>query len=805
MKKLTFNINQDNQPLIEDVDGSNYSNSLLEMQYLLALKEIDEYVGATNLTSYDYSNRNLQSMELENNIFAFVGDRGTGKTSAMLNVAQILTNADKLSSFQELINIRNHKFYCSKIIDPAFFDAEHNILSLFIARLFREFQEQHKESKNEEQRAKLMHLFTNVQRHLNCVMQVNKLRKEDDLDQLVDLSASVVLKDELCQLVDSFLLYMTEQKNATMVVLVDDIDMDPKYGSIMAEQLRKYFIQPNIIVLVALKIEQMEAIKRQDYSREYDSLLTRHTLTQNEIECMVGRYLAKFIPQKHRIYMPDSADYLRLPLDVIDNDDEVRNFDSVQEAVLELIYQKTSYLFYNTQHHASYLVPNNLRDLRQLLKFLITMQTPTTRDGSQWEFNRSIFKKYLFETWTVENISAELRPNIVELVSADNVFYLNVTTIRILNEIYQDKKDNYPAFYPDMSEIESVLDDKNSPYNISIGDILGVIGFLEHQYSNTIYRKFFFLVRTIYTLRLEEFFTEKVYSRGTNLKSLPLDHSVMLQNEELQYIPNYDKLIGGRFVNLDIVDPILLVERDEKPLSHREINLDYLSSLIDCCLNDFDHMLSIGVVRLVEFFMLATYRTIQGNFEERSSADSFDLKFRESSEVIYDTFRYKSIGIFDMGAFFFNITRVQDAYLRFEKGNELLGRIEQSQDTSKSIWGQLKRLSLFSNRKLMNLISLRNLEVLQDVINYLNNQRLDANLKAYPAFRVFFNMLSNYKLPLYHSERQEENMERGFDFFADIFANVFSQEPVVIDAFRHIYVIDEKVKSITEDGYESTE
>ena len=62
--------------------------------------------------------------EHENNVIAFCGGRGDGKTSAMLT----------------FMNVHKNKFAKQIVIDPSLFDDVHNILDIVLAEIFRDFK-----------------------------------------------------------------------------------------------------------------------------------------------------------------------------------------------------------------------------------------------------------------------------------------------------------------------------------------------------------------------------------------------------------------------------------------------------------------------------------------------------------------------------------------------------------------------------------------------------------------------------------------------------------------------------------------
>ena len=94
----------------------------------------------------------------------------------------------------------------------------------------------------------------------------------------------------------------------------------------------------------------------------------------------------------------------------------------IRQAVPQLIFWKTRYLFYNSRAHESYIVPGNLRELRQLIKLLVVMPNYYSVDAQgrtllpNWN-NKTIFKQYFFDTWLSNNLSSEYKADSIRLVN----------------------------------------------------------------------------------------------------------------------------------------------------------------------------------------------------------------------------------------------------------------------------------------------------------------------------------------------------------------------------------------------------
>lgn len=141
--KLTFLLTNDDRPLREQAP----LGSILEEQYRYALRQINEYfeeLKLENIQTRDsdengdrkyYESETIQSdTDYNNNIFAFIGDRGSGKTSCMISVADFLITKNSDIDWSLYPRLKNTKFETIDLIDPTYFDETHNLISLFLAK-----------------------------------------------------------------------------------------------------------------------------------------------------------------------------------------------------------------------------------------------------------------------------------------------------------------------------------------------------------------------------------------------------------------------------------------------------------------------------------------------------------------------------------------------------------------------------------------------------------------------------------------------------------------------------------------------
>lgn len=560
---ITFRIGEETRPVLE-VD--NLHESIFSELYQKAFAEIDNYIG--KVEDIKEKERDGYVYEGVNNIFAFIGERGAGKTSCMMSVAKALEYKDQnLLMISGLDNIKQTTFLNSILIDPAFFDQNNNILSLIIAHLFQTFRDQASKSDckiDEEKRRALIGCFEKVQKNLNNLFPKENNLYTDTLEGLVNFSAAIDLQKNIKALVDAYLDFMSETKAKFLVLMIDDIDLHTKHAREMVEQIRKYFIQPNIVILMAVKIDQLSHVIKNGLSDEYKPLIDKKAMPLEVINEMVDRYLVKLLPHSHRIYLPDASVYFYSSLKITFNKkgrDDIE-YSSVRKGVLSLIFEKTRYLFYNSIDTTSYIIPRNLRELRQIIALLAEMDTfrnpekeAEPKKNKLWlkvrEYNQALFLKYFKETWCVNNLTEKSALYIFELFKVADPLLINKTILKFIQTYFQEyigdesnKKNEKDSFY-------LILKPQNKTYNISLGDVMFVLNELLSILSVDKDRNFIYAIKAFYSFKLYEYYNE------LDIQNDIESTEIISITDSLSQFSNLEKLIAGTFIetrNNDIID-----------------------------------------------------------------------------------------------------------------------------------------------------------------------------------------------------------------------------------------------------------
>lgn len=638
MKTITINIDNDNKPIVEGKES--VKDSLFESQYVRCFGAIESVLYAQR---YEQDNNADVSKDLEhsNNIIVFDGERGTGKTSCMLSVASMLKSGGGADGNSLLSQT---KFVKLPMLEPAFFDSGHNVLSLVVSRLYAEFRHATKVSSYGDER-KILELFVTVQRELKCMF--SKVDDIDALEYLANLSAAVSLRADLQTLIGEYLKYVGKE-NSKLLILIDDIDLNQQQAYTMIEEIRKYLILDNCIVLISVKIDQLKGILFREFLKEYHN---PEEDDRSEVRDRVDRYLSKLFPQSQRILMPEPEDYFDYFLKI----ESQRQFDYdisckvLREAIPELVFAKTRYLFYNTAKTTSYIVPRNLRNIRQLVKLLMEMHNYSDT-GGLGETNKKIFKHYFYTDWVEQNITTSHKDFVQSLtrrydyseVNESVLTYLIGLDSNVRHEILSDSNTNAP--------------DNSMPinfYNISFGDVFSAIRIVELSHHELDVKKLLFFIMSYYGIVLYESY-DTITRNISDKKSEDSIEFPVLSYEKSKVRNNYQALLAGSLYNPSREDFSMPHAMAEKKISKNAL-LNLIAKINAFKTTDE----RILIVKMVEFVLL---------YVARQNTTGTNTNYRRYPKLVYDEIDAGSDSDYlcHLGAFFYNLTCYKHAVERFK-------------------------------------------------------------------------------------------------------------------------------------------
>lgn len=511
------------------------------------------------------------SYDTRNNIIAFVGERGSGKTSCLQTVYNNIPKIERLRNLQCKFN--NHM----PIIDPSYFNEHSNILEIVIAQMFQIFKDalQHPEKyflhddNLLEKKRNLVKCFQEVKETLDCIdTPIKSSDTNDSVEALSRMAASNNLKQQMEKLIDSYLSYFNGQCKSVLIIAIDDLDVQTKHTYTMLEQISKYLIVDRVVILIGVKLKQLSDLVKQNYYIDFQQLLQKNDVTNNQIDDMASRYLLKLIPFSHRLMLPSIHESIDLKILIVDDnyEDEITskvgyiddvisgNEMNITRLLKRILYERTRITFYNSLEQESLIIPHNFREMLNLLSFVLKLPiVGKMRDEYKRREliikNRNAFKYYFLNSWCLDKLSADQYMFMKELVDYD-IIQINKFVIDTLYKWYSE--------YLQASNIidSEIFSRHNRNYNISIADVQTVLDVLSTN-NDTKLKRLIFAVKTVYSMFLYEKFYEVKYAKDidTNYNALiaRFNHTIKSTwqfNNKLSYLSDYEKLIGGNILNI---------------------------------------------------------------------------------------------------------------------------------------------------------------------------------------------------------------------------------------------------------------
>lgn len=249
-------------------------------QYMIAAKMLDNM-----LENADDRVDDCFNIETENNIIAFCGERGEGKSSAMMTFINVLNRAADVREntiFTRYKNIEKTDFSRPIVIDPSMFDNVHNVLDIVLANIYRKFKDRYysgRESIDDYKRERLLDKFQKVYKSISLINDQKKILEaefdyEGNIENIDRLGDSTRLKEDFQELIDVYLECMLKtERPKKLLIAIDDLDLCNSNAYKMAEQIRKYLILPNVVIIMAIKIEQLQRGVQEENFKNYNNTM----------------------------------------------------------------------------------------------------------------------------------------------------------------------------------------------------------------------------------------------------------------------------------------------------------------------------------------------------------------------------------------------------------------------------------------------------------------------------------------------------------------------------------------------------
>ncbi len=503
-----------------------------------------------------------------NPIVAFVGNRGSGKSTAMTSFASFLhKNSGKgflVDDSESVKTLNDTSFVSLPIIDSAQLGTSESIIGRITAAMYAFYVEK-KQYINAEKRQKFVKAIKKVNELSVMYRNGDWFKKTDSL--MNDTYEISQMEEKVSELIKVFFEWYTETdnlstKNNYLVISVDDLDMSISNSYSIMEEIRKFLFVKNVIVLITLNTEQLEAIFRSEFcvainnnAKRFESGVWRIT------DDLAYRYLDKLFPYGRRKMMPEfSLDKLESTAVSYGNGASEQN---VIHFVLDLIWKKTLLLLACDDDGDHILIPRNLRSLCNFVTFLCKMPDVICYDAESKEesekeprytnikipeLKKNIESLEQFITTNLhvcekgilseedEKLSEMLERLICDL--SGNVA-LNRMNAKITGDILyfiknscDDSSYYHGLFFGNTNPGGKILNSAGNPECISMGDVMYVVGKIDAKTRCRYIKYLIEIIRTVWSIRMtKEYYTE-----------------VCVSNEGME---RYRNTVGGLVFNPD--------------------------------------------------------------------------------------------------------------------------------------------------------------------------------------------------------------------------------------------------------------
>jgi len=388
-------------------EGKDFNTSIFKSVYESAKESVkDIVVNTVRIGNHNYTIHKSYNDDY-NNIIAFTGERGRGKSSSMISFLDAIVNKSKKIHMDffvddEELSWTRYSFATIDVIDPTLFREreKETLFEIVIAKMFSAFRKTIEDKVancniKDEQRRSVIKSFQNVFENLKYLKNRDDIFKEDALDALIKLSTSSNLKDSFDRLVEEYLEVLGEHgKTNFLVIAIDDFDLKIDGVYEMLEDVRRFLISRKIILLISCKMEQM---------RQALKLYMTNLKINDDIQNQVEKYIEKLFPVSRIIEMPSPQDieWNEVKLrnffyDDISNSSEIEVETTFNRGVLRKIYEKLGLFIAEDSFVNNLFIGNSMRsviglkrswnDIESFTKYVKTYLNQTVIDLSEINF-----------------------------------------------------------------------------------------------------------------------------------------------------------------------------------------------------------------------------------------------------------------------------------------------------------------------------------------------------------------------------------------------------------------------------------
>lgn len=395
--------------------ADKFENSYYSFEYerafraLLSILQEDEAA---------YSNGNYNKDE-SYNIIAFVGTRGSGKSSAMESFAGALSslhdNSTSRKSEDGFSNIfkslEKYFFYTLPSIDGSLLESKEDIFKVALGQMYGELVSLNEKGSTtrstqrmlDYQKREVQKLFVELYRSACNIDNPDGNIEEATITSLKDLSNSLKLRRAFKNLIRPYLNLISQMgvgpqvnpgdaRRSYLVISIDDLDMNIRNGYEMLEKIHRYLMVPGVIILMSMDLIQLKMLCEGSFYEmvpKVDKILKQR---QGHISKLATEYTDKVLPIGSRIYMPDFKHRTNLRISYKEDsrsNDKPAETKSLKQYFFTSLYRKSGMRFDHRGKKWHFYIPETMRGTVSFYLMLDQIDDLARLDDNvlEWDIN----------------------------------------------------------------------------------------------------------------------------------------------------------------------------------------------------------------------------------------------------------------------------------------------------------------------------------------------------------------------------------------------------------------------------------
>jgi len=482
----------------------NKENYFFQNQVEKILQRVKHIDGRINLS---YDDDKTSKTDRPNNTISIIGERGSGKSSLIGTVSNVL---------------KDRKYFVLEPIDPSIFDDALGVLDIFLSHIMDFLKRD--ESIDEYLSKEIYYIVKSMMQTLSNIRLKEDFEKNStEIEFLINVDNRVNFNRKMKKLVRKVKKSMRIDDNKSIVIFIDDLDLvknKPAYQ--MLENIRNY-LSGYVIPIIAYRESQLLDSVVDNRLKNNKDLIDYNIISVDEIVTQAMEYLEKIIPLNNRVYLFDGDSLLKKNVESLlknmigfNSINDIGNklldpfgidkSETIEYAILSIIYQKVRLRIQpiHSSDDSRYKFPQNLRGIVQLVDWLYNYLEKIDTSFND-DFNENLsnlikniksYRNYLIR-YSAQIISPDQRAVVMEWIDGESKNKNYIIYKKLSNDILKNYKNtDVSNDILDLSYVQS--------YNITLADIYSIFERYKNYSTenNTINRYFIYIFKILYSMEL---------------------------------------------------------------------------------------------------------------------------------------------------------------------------------------------------------------------------------------------------------------------------------------------------------------